>query len=190
MTTKTITGTLDTRWDLGFLYSGLNDPRLGADVATLVEMSQKFNATHKGRLAETLASAISDYADISMLQNKIMLYLYLSQSTNVADTAIKSKIAEVERIITHASGEHLTFFELELVALDEATLQKCYSDSPVVARHRPWIEQCRVFKPHLLASLLSLRLPSVRHLDRVRGVISLMNWRQILRQSSKARRRR
>ncbi|MBI5153329.1 MAG: hypothetical protein HZA36_02615 [Parcubacteria group bacterium] len=101
---KNITGAEDIRWDLGFLYSGLDDPRLDVDVATLVEMCIRFNATHKGRLRETLVAAILDYADISMLQNKVMLYLYLKQSTNVADAAIKSKIADVERILTHASG--------------------------------------------------------------------------------------
>ncbi|MEK7498455.1 MAG: hypothetical protein AAB611_01185, partial [Patescibacteria group bacterium] len=160
---KNITGAENVRWDLGFLCLSLDDPRLDADAAMLVEMFEKFNVQYKGKLSETLSSAISDYADISMLQDKIMLYLYLNQSTNVADTAVKAKIAEVERIITHASGEYLTFFELELVALDDAVLLRFYEEDPLVARHRPWIEQCRIFKAHLLSepveSALTKRAP-------------------------------
>lgn len=160
---KNTTGAEDIRWDLSGLYAGINDLQIDADVHTFVEKCKEFNRLHKGKLRETLPAAIFDYAEISMLQNKIMLYLYLSQSTNVADAAIKSKIAEVEKIITHASGEYLTFFELELVLIEDEVLLNYYAMNPFVAKHRPWIEQCCVFKPHLLSepveSALTKRSP-------------------------------
>ena len=57
---KNITGAENVRWDLGFLYLSLDDPRLDADAAMLVEMFEKFNVQYKGKLSETLSSAICD----------------------------------------------------------------------------------------------------------------------------------
>jgi oligoendopeptidase F len=37
------------------------------------------------------------------------------------------------------------------VALDDAVLAKWYASNEVAAKHRPWIEQQRIFKPHLLS---------------------------------------
>ncbi|MBI5420906.1 MAG: M3 family oligoendopeptidase [Parcubacteria group bacterium] len=148
---KNSTGAEHVRWDLGILYSGLDDPQIDADVHTLVEKCKNFSIVYRGKLRETLSGAILDYAEMSMLQDKIMLFLYLNQSTNVADVAIKAKIAEVERIMSEISGEYMTFFMIELVALDDEVLTNCYATNPLVARHRSWIEHCRVFKPHLLS---------------------------------------
>jgi len=163
MPKKIKTGAEKTRWDLSFLYSGPNDPLLDKDTSRLVEMIKNFSSSHKGRLAETLGQAINDLSEINMLQSKIDLYLYLTQSLNVAESAIKSKIAEVEKMTSWAFGEYMSFFDIELVALDDTALNKLYTDEPVVAKHRPWIEHVRVFKPHLLTeqveSALAKRSP-------------------------------
>ena len=157
------TGAENVRWDLGILYSNLTDPQIDVDTTTLIALYEDFNKTHKGKLSVTLPTAISDYAKTCMLQSKIMVYLYLSQSTNVADPAVKSKVAEVEKSLSTAYGEYMTFFELELVALDDAILTKFYTENPVVARHRPWIEHTRMFKSNLLSepveSALTKRSP-------------------------------
>ena len=86
-----------------------------------------------------------------MLAGKIMVYLSLQQSLDVTDETVKSKIAAAQQTMSQIQGEYLTFFELELVALDDATLEKWYASDPVVQRHRPWIEHQRVFKPHFLS---------------------------------------
>ena len=148
---KTMTGTDNIRWDLGALYEGLDDPRIDADMKALDGMCKNFNASHKGHLAETLGQAVSEYADIHMLEDRIMLYLYLRQSTNVADAVAKARMAGAERILSGIFGEYMTFFSIELVSLDNETLARWYEREPVVARHRPWIEHERMFKPHLLS---------------------------------------
>ncbi len=138
-------------WDLGCMYAGLDDPQIDADVVELVRMAKEFNAAYKGKLAETLGKAIVDYAAMSMLSNKIMVYLYLSQSKDTADGRVKAKIADVERILNQSSAENMTFFTIELTAIDEAVLEKLYVADAVVAKHRPYIEHARVFKPHILS---------------------------------------
>ncbi len=137
-------------WDLSCMYAGLDDPRIDADVAELAAMAERFNAAYKGKLAEKLGAALADYGAMQMLSSKTV-YLFLMQSRDTADGKIKAKIADVERALNRSSAEHLTFFTLELVALDDAVLEKLYAADPIVAKHRPYIEHARVFKPHLLS---------------------------------------
>ncbi len=144
-------GTEQVRWDLGVFYSGVDDPQIDKDLTALVALEKKFYENYKGRLAEKLGGAITDLAEINMHAEKIFVYLYLFQSIDVTNGPVKAKMAEAEQISSEASGNYLTFFDIELVALDDATLEKFYASDAVVAKHRPWIEHARVFKPHLLS---------------------------------------
>ena len=144
-------GTEQVRWDLGVFYSGVDDPQIDKDLAELVAREKKFYEDHKGKLAETLGAAIADLSEINMLAEKIFVYLYLKQSLDVTESTVKAKMAEAERISSEAGGNYLTFFDIELVALDDAALEALYASDALVARHRPWIEHARVFKPHLLS---------------------------------------
>ena|SRR3989344_1530514 len=157
------TGAEKVRWDLGVMYSKLDDPQIDADVNALAAKSKDFHAAHRGRLSETLAKALADYSEISMLGNKVSLYLHLRESTNVADAAVKAKIADVDRILSQAEGEYLTFFRIELAGLGDDTLEKLYASDAIVKKHRPWIEYVRIFKPHILSepveSALTKRSP-------------------------------
>ena len=114
-------------------------------------MARHFSLTYKGKLAELLGGAIRDYAEIEMLSGKINSYLFLRESTDLTNAAIKAKHAAFQRELSAIRGEHLTFFELELVQLDDDTLKVFYDRDSVVSKHRPWIEHIRTFKPHFLS---------------------------------------
>src|SRR4029077_4004457 len=109
-----------------------------------------FSLTYKGKLAELLGAAIGDYSEIEMLSGKITSYLFLRESTDLTNAAIKAKHAGFQRELSAIRGEHLTFFELELVQLGDNTLNAFYERDPVVSKHRPWIEHLRTFKRHFL----------------------------------------
>src|SRR5579872_2857783 len=160
---KTIESADQIRWDLSVLYADIVDPRLDSDLAELTAMARSFSATYKGKLAELLGGAIRDYSEIEMLSGKINSYLFLRESTDLTNAAIKAKHAAFQRELSAISGEHLTFFELELVQLSEDTLKAGYESDPVVSKHRPWIEHIRTFKPHFLTepveSALTKRSP-------------------------------
>src|ERR1700704_977289 len=130
---STIDSTNLVRWDLSILYSDIEDPRLDSDLSDLAAMAKHFSVTYKGRLGEILGPAI------------------------------KAKHAGFHRELSALRGEHLTFFELELVQLTEDTLKTWYEREPAVAKHRPWIEHIRVFKRHFLTepvkSALTKRSP-------------------------------
>ncbi len=148
---NTIESANDIRWDLGILYSDIADPRLDSDLRELTDMARKFSLSYKGKLAEQLGAAIRDYSEIEMLSGKIHAYLSLRESTDLTNAAIKAKHAAFQRELSAVQGEHLTFFELELVQLSDETLKKFYESDPVVSKHRPWIEHIRTFKRHFLS---------------------------------------
>ena len=161
--TTTIESANQVRWDLSLLYSNIEDPRLDADLSTLAGMAKHFSETYKGKLAERLGPAIKDYSEIEMLSGKITSYLFLRESTDLSSAVIKAKHARFQRELSALQGEHLTFFELELVQLSDEVLQRWYEDDGLVAKHRPWIEHVRLFKPHFLSepveSALTKRSP-------------------------------
>ncbi|MGH9681979.1 MAG: M3 family oligoendopeptidase [Candidatus Acidiferrales bacterium] len=142
--------TSKVRWDLSILYSDIADPRLDSDLASLKGMAAHFSRSYKGKLDERLDGAIREYLEIEMLSGKIASFLFLRETTDLTNAAVKAKNAAVQRELSAVRGEHLTFFELELVALTDETLKKFYDNHPVVAKHRPWIEHIRTFKPHFL----------------------------------------
>jgi oligoendopeptidase F len=145
------------------MYADISDPQIDADMAALAEKAKKFNAAYKGQLKEKLGPAIAEYGEIDMLSNKVMVYLSLRQATDVANAEIQAKLAAVEQKMAALAGEYLTFFELELVALEDAALEKLYASDAAVLKYKPWIEHARIFKPHVLTepveSALTKRSP-------------------------------
>jgi oligoendopeptidase F len=167
MTGHTMGSTLESanqvRWDLSILYRDVTDLQLDADLSDLKAMANRFSLAHKGRLADRLGATITEYAEIEMLSGKIHSYLFLRESADLTNAAVKAKHAAFQREWSAIRGEYLTFLELELVQLSQETLQKFYESDPVVAKHRPWIEHIRTFRPHFLTepveSALAKRSP-------------------------------
>jgi oligoendopeptidase F len=156
--TTTIDTPTDVRWDLSVMYVDLTDPQLDADVRELTERCQEFAKKYRGQLSKLLGAAITDYAKIEMLNGKIMSYVFLRESTNLTDEAIKAKRADLQRDLSDVRGENLTFFELEVVEIPQATLDKLIASDPVVTKHKPWLEHVRVFKPHFLSEAVESAL--------------------------------
>ncbi len=148
---KTIVSAEPIRWDLSVLYADIADPRLDSDLRELTAMARRFSDSYKGRLAESLDKAMRDYAEIEMLSGKLQSYLFLRESTELTNAVIKAKHAAFQRELSAVSGEHLTFFELELVQLSDEALKSFYERDAFVAKHRPWIEHIRTFKRHFLS---------------------------------------
>src|SRR3989338_987455 len=120
MATDFVTGAENVRWDLSVFYSGIADPQLDADIAALTEMMKNFNTEYRGKLGERLEAAIRDYAEIEMLESKILYYLWSLHSLDMNDDGTQKKLATVENSLNDAEGTFMTFFHLELVAIDNA----------------------------------------------------------------------
>src|ERR1700686_3122776 len=131
---STIDSASQARWDLSILYSDIEDPRLDSDLSNFAEMAKHFSLTFKGKLAEQLGPAVVDYSEIEMLSGKITSYLFLRESTDLTNAAIKAKHADFNRQLSALRGEHLTFFELELVQLSDETLNTWHQTDSFIAK--------------------------------------------------------
>ena len=92
----------NVRWDLSSIYSGIDDPQIDLDIAEFTKRAERFNANHKGKLADTLGRAISDYSELEMLGEKVMVYLSLLQSLDVTNEAVKAKVAHAQQTMSHS----------------------------------------------------------------------------------------
>src|SRR3989338_2970963 len=93
------------KWDLGFMYSGGEDSRINKDIAELESLAERFAADYKGKLAEKVGGAIADYSAIKMLSDKIMVFLFLRQSLEVANDTVKARLSEAEQKLNRIHGE-------------------------------------------------------------------------------------
>lgn len=163
MTTNQAAGAENTRWDLSCFYAGADDPRMEADLEAYAKAAKAFRETYKGKLSEKLGPAIAEYARLDALSNAPLVFLFLKFSVDTTDAAVESRMAEVQQRLSLISGEELTFFALEVIAMaDEAIAAQAERDA-VVAKHRPWIAQLRRHRPHVfeeaIESALAKRAP-------------------------------
>jgi len=150
MSDKKPTGAEGVRWDLSLMYSGVDDPRLEADIVALLDMMKSFHA-HKGTLATTLGHALEEQIRITELSNKIGVYLFLKRSLDTSDQAVQTKMADLELRTSAVAADAMTYFEHELVALDESVIDTLAKTDATVKKHLTSIAQARVFKKHLLS---------------------------------------
>ncbi len=151
------------RWNLLCLYNGITDPQIDVDIAEYVRQVAAFNKNYKGKLVEALPQAFVDFMKLRSIGDPIGVYLFLEQSRDTANGAIQAKVASAQEKMLFADGEYMAFFVIELVAIPDDVLEKHYAADALVAKHRPWIEHARVFKPYLLSeaveSALTKRAP-------------------------------
>ncbi|MBI1956844.1 MAG: hypothetical protein HYS44_00065 [Candidatus Niyogibacteria bacterium] len=144
------TGAEKVRWDLSCLYAGLDDPAFERDIERWIALANRFYSRHRGRLKTTLKDAIRDYTVLDALGTTITHFLWLQQTTAADDPKIKAKFADVQKRMSVADADWITFFEHELVALSNRAIREQAAKSALVTKHLPFIEDVRRFKPHLL----------------------------------------
>lgn len=151
MTQPKKTGAEDVRWDLGILYKGIDDPQIDADLREYARRAAAFSAEFKGKLATRLGDAIAAFAELETLGGRAAVYLMLKTSADMADEKAKGKEHEARLILSTAGGEHLSFLDNEIASLSKEDVDRQCAEHPVAAKHRPWLDKIRMFKPHLLS---------------------------------------
>ena len=151
MTDVKAIGTDRYRWDLSCFYDGPEDPRLEADIQAIELALPSFRMSYKGQLKEKLGPAIADLAAITCLTHKVFAYLASVRDLDLNDARINSKMADLEKRVDIVWGEHLSFFDIEVVALDQADIDRQAAADATVAKHRPFLEGLRLYKDHLLS---------------------------------------
>jgi oligoendopeptidase F len=157
------TGAESVHWDLADLYSDVDDPKLDADVERLVSLAKRFHETHAGKLADTLGAALDAQAEMTRLSDQVFVYLFLRRSTDATNQKIQQRLGMVQEAWSRASADYLTFFEHELVAIDDAVYADILKRDAIALRHKSLLDYIRVNRRFLLAEnverALTLRSP-------------------------------
>jgi oligoendopeptidase F len=144
-------------WDLADLYSGIDAPEVGRDLAKMDADCVAFETDYKGKLAERtaqhdggrwLAEAVKRYEAIDDLAGRLGSYAGLARAGDNVDPAISKFYGDVSERLTAASV-HLLFFALELNRIDDIVIERAL-ETPELAYYRPWIEDLRKDKPYQL----------------------------------------
>ncbi len=159
---KTKTGAENIKWDLSQLYSSENDPQLDADLQKLLTLIEDF-AQYKGRLSTQLGPALTAQMDITKLGTRVMYYLFLRSACETDNTSVKKVLSRVQEAYGQAAAVHMTFFEHEVAAMDDAAYLHLLSTDHVVAHHRPMLDDIRKNAQYLLSEdveqALTMRSP-------------------------------
>ena len=114
-TAGTIEGTEQVRWDLSILYSDIEDPRLDSDLKALAAMAKHFSAATKASSRSACQGPSKTIRKSRCSAAKSPRIFSCARAPILPTTAIKAKHAAFQRELSAIQGEHLTFFELELV---------------------------------------------------------------------------
>lgn len=141
-------------WDLSDLYASLDDPRVDADMASVLERARQFEARYRGRIAAadcdaaTLREALDEYEAINRERAKPLTYAGLLFS---ADTSNPAHGALMQRLQVASTGvsNHLIFFDLEIGAMPEAAFQAALAE-PLLADYHHYLEHERLAAKHYL----------------------------------------
>ena len=166
-------------WDLDFLYAGPDDPRLLADQDHLVDLYRRFDQNHRGRLTETLGAALADLEEIQRLGNRLHLFLDLRHAADLGDEAVLGRLHGLRPVLDAAFGEHGVFFVDEVARMEETDLQRLVAADRRCARLKPYLEQLRRLRPHLLA-------PAVEGALTKRGAFGPDSWTRYFDQARAA----
>ena len=163
MSLQQATGAESVHWDLSDLYRDIDDPALDADLQRAVALAQRFHDNHAGKLGDTLGVALTAQAEMTCIVDKLFVYLFLRRSTDATNQLIQQRIGVVQEAWSRASADHLTFFEHELVAIDDTTYAAILQRDAVAARHSSLLDHIRANRRFLLAEnverALTLRSP-------------------------------
>jgi oligoendopeptidase F len=141
-------------WDLTDLYPAPDSPELKRDLQWSKDEAKAFEADYKGKLRElaaagTLYEAVERSEKLGDVTGRLGSYAYLRYAQNTQDPERIKFLGDLNQQITDlATG--LLFWELELNAIDDATLDAALAGDARLARYRHWFAELRKAKPYQL----------------------------------------
>jgi oligoendopeptidase F len=153
MTERLPTGAEKIIWDLSDLYSGMDDPRLNADLDACDAEADALGDAYRGRIASLtaseLAALVARFEALSERANKAGSFASLNWTQDTQDPA---RGALMQRVTERGSrlSQKLVFLDLELAATSDEIAAGWLSD-PALAKWRHWLEVVRMYRPHLLS---------------------------------------
>lgn len=152
MPTETLTPPT-VRWNLDFLFKGIDDPAIEATWAEALGRVDRFAHAYRGKVADLdaagLAEAIGEYEAIGQLATKPGVFAQLIFTTDSTDPSIGAFLAGQMEHGSELSVKAL-FFELEIQKLDDAHCDGLMASEPL-ANYRHYLQSVRRYRPHTLS---------------------------------------
>jgi oligoendopeptidase F len=144
---------MSVSWDLTPLYTAPDDPRIDADVTAARVEAAAFVESYRGRVATLdvagLARAITAYEDLEEQARRPGFYAHLRFAADTQDERAR-RLVDRTREAAVGIANAITFFELELKALDDDAFARL-ADDPVLADRRHWLHLVRRRRPYTLS---------------------------------------
>ncbi|MCB9435690.1 MAG: M3 family oligoendopeptidase [Anaerolineales bacterium] len=151
MSAAQVTGAENVQWDLGDLYSGVDDPTLQQDLERVLEQAQQFAQNYKGRVegldASQLLTALQEYEAIKELSGRMASYASLSWTTDTLNPDYGRLMSLTQRRASEVT-QLLVFFSLEWMKASEETA--ALADDPVLAHYQHYLKLTRLGAPYAL----------------------------------------
>lgn len=141
------------RWDLSHLFASPDDPAIEEAFDTALQAAEAFAARYRGHVASLSAEALAEALDAyEQMQEPVARVGAYAQLLYAADTATPRHGALLQHVQERSTEirNHLLFFELEWVAVDEATATPLL-DAPALAKRRHLLASMRRYRPHVLS---------------------------------------
>jgi len=143
-------------WDLSDLYPGLDSPELKRDLEKAAEEAKAFAAKYEKKMASLsgaeMAASLARFEALQELLGRITSYASLVYSGDQSDPKIGQFFQNVQEKVTEITSA-LLFFSLEINRIEDAHMEAKLQDK-ALARYRPWIRDCRAYRPHQLSDEL------------------------------------
>ena len=105
--------TLPTQWNLSrYFYTGLNDPKLQADIDLILPRTEVFAKAYQESFAsftepDQILGFYTDYTKLSYDMAKASYYLFYRSTLDTQDLEVTKKMGEVDFLYTEASNKLL-----------------------------------------------------------------------------------
>lgn len=144
------------RWNLSDLFNSIDDPKIEESYATQLKRAQAFAKKYRGTItakckAEELLKILKEYESILQEAWKPEIYAALVHAADSKNPKHGALVQKTEQRGIKISKE-LLFLELELVQVDEKTLQT-WIEHPTLERYRHYLEKELIWKPHRLSEV-------------------------------------
>lgn len=140
------------RWDLSEFYPAPDSQELTRDIESARSLTTAWKARWAGRFASLspaeAGAMLDEYEALTLVQWKLFNYaslFYAADARNPVSTALQAQVREMG---SNLEAE-LSFFAVEISALDEATVQAWWSDARA-ARLKRMISEIRKYRAHIL----------------------------------------
>src|SRR3954468_6693767 len=138
-------------WDLTDLYPAPDSAELKRDVQWAKDEAKAFEADYKGKL-EVLAKggklyeAIERAEKLGDVTGRLGSFAYLRYAQNTQDPERTKFLGDLNQQITDLTTG-LLFWELELNAIDDATIEAALGKDANLMRYKHWFAELRKAKP-------------------------------------------